>query len=46
MDKLPKPFKINQLQPEISTEQAVFSSLSKDVIELQKKLIDQQLDNY
>lgn len=45
MSKLPTPIKTNQLEPEITTEQATIASLSKDIIELRKGLTDQQKEN-
>lgn len=45
MTELLKPFKTDQPQPEISTEQATVASLSKDIIELRKELNEQQKEN-
>jgi len=45
MVALLKPFKTNQPEPEISTEQAIVASLSKDIIELRKVLDDQRKEN-
>ena len=42
---LPKPIDTQQGQPQISVEQATVGSLSKDVIELQKELVDQRKEN-
>lgn len=45
MAELLKPFKTNQPQPEISTEQATIASLAKEIIELKKELNDQRKEN-